>query len=68
MTLLTHFILWDIQKGKLDVSHFDEEFTNEPIQLSPIQCNLNASEQELFRGFTYVNPLMGEETKTEATA
>jgi serine/threonine protein kinase len=55
-------------KGKLDVSHFDEEFTNEPIQLSPIQCNLNASEQELFRGFTYVNPLMGEETKTEATA
>jgi len=48
-------------KGKLDVSHFDEEFTNEPIQLSPIQCNLNASEQELFRGFTYVNPLMGDE-------
>ncbi|ORX52988.1 hypothetical protein BCR36DRAFT_582390 [Piromyces finnis] len=56
-------------KGKLDVSHFDEEFTNEPIQLSPIQCNLNANEQELFRGFTYVNPLMGEEaTKSELTA
>jgi len=48
-------------KGKLDVSHFDEEFTNEPIQLSPIQCNLNANEQELFRGFTYVNPLMSED-------
>jgi serine/threonine protein kinase len=51
-------------KGKLDVSHFDDEFTNEPIQLSPIQCHLKDSEQELFRGFTYVNPLMGEESAT----
>ena len=48
----------------MDVSHFDEEFTNEPIQLSPIQCHLKDSEQELFRGFTYVNPLMGEESAT----
>jgi len=55
-------------KGKLDVSHFDEEFTKEPIQLSPIQCNLNANEQELFRGFTYVNPLMGDDTNTENKA
>jgi len=52
-------------KGKLDVSHFDEEFTNEPIQLSPIQCHLNANEQELFRGFTYVNPLMGEDSTNQ---
>ncbi|ORX75126.1 kinase-like protein [Anaeromyces robustus] len=48
-------------KGKLDVSHFDEEFTNEPIKLSPIQNTLKPNEQELFRGFTYVNPSMSED-------
>jgi len=42
-------------KNKLDVSNFEDEFTNEPIQLSPIQGTLDAFEQELFRGFTYVN-------------
>jgi len=49
-------------KGKLDVSHFDNEFTKQSIYSSPIQCTLNESEQELFRGFSYVNPLMDEES------
>ena len=48
----------------MDVSNFDEEFTNEPIQLSPIQGTLDSFEQELFRGFTYVNDnlLINEES------
>jgi len=53
-------------KGDTDVSHFDEEFTNEAIQLTPIQNTLKPSEQELFRGFTYVNPSMSDDNTNNA--
>lgn len=42
-------------KDKLDLSNFDEEFTQERPVLTPVHSVLSNVAQEEFRGFTYVS-------------
>ncbi|TPX34896.1 hypothetical protein SmJEL517_g02562 [Synchytrium microbalum] len=46
-----------------DVSNFDEEFTREMPQLTPCTSTLTATDQEEFRGFTYISDWAMEERK-----
>ncbi|XP_017486712.1 PREDICTED: atypical protein kinase C-like [Rhagoletis zephyria] len=42
-----------------DLEHFDPQFTNEPVQLTPDDLSIiNQIDQSEFEGFEYVNPLL----------
>jgi len=42
-------------KGELDVSNFDKEFLDQPVMDSPVMALiLTGSQEELFKGFSYV--------------
>jgi len=42
-----------------DLEHFDPQFTNEPVQLTPDdQKTIEKIDQSEFEGFEYVNPLL----------
>ena len=40
-------------KGPLDTSNFDEEFTQETPQITPIHSTLTPGAQQVFEGFSY---------------
>ncbi|XP_072035800.1 protein kinase C iota type-like isoform X2 [Amphiura filiformis] len=51
-------------QGERDLEHFDPQFTNEPVQLTPDDPRaISAIDQTEFDGFEYINPLLmsGEE-------
>lgn len=43
-----------VPKGALDISNFDDEFTDLPIGVTPSDFVLTGSQEELFQGFSYV--------------
>lgn len=46
-------------ENERDLEHFDPQFTNEPVQLTPDDENAVAKiDQSEFEGFEYVNPLL----------
>lgn len=49
-------------KDRLDISNFDVEFTHETPALTPIHANLDAVEQQEFRGFSYAAAWIAEAT------
>jgi hypothetical protein len=64
-------LLIELQRNATDVSNFDDEFTREAPVLTPTTTVLHATDQEEFRGFTYVSPWaleLREETKEKQYA
>lgn len=46
-------------KSEMDLEHFDPQFTNEPVQLTPDDMNvISKIDQSEFEGFEYINPLL----------
>ena len=46
-------------EGDHDLEHFDPQFTNEPVQLTPDDTRaIDEIDQSEFEGFEYVNPLL----------
>lgn len=45
--------------SEMDLDHFDPQFTNEPVQLTPDDMNvISKIDQSEFDGFEYINPLL----------
>jgi atypical protein kinase C iota type len=48
-----------IADDRIDLEHFDPQFTNEPVQLTPDDPKvIEKIDQSEFDGFEYVNPLL----------
>ncbi len=55
--LSNNYAILPFQRHALDVSYFDEAFTQEEARLTPVPDDfLESVEQKQFKGFSYTNP------------